>query len=60
MRRVAAELVLCVGGLLVAALVLAAADLGRVGGIAIELAGAAAAVALVWITVVTLRPASSP
>jgi hypothetical protein len=60
MRRLAAELVLCVGGLLVAALVLAAADLGRVGGIAIELAGAAAALALVWIAVVALGPASSP
>jgi len=55
-RRLAAELLLCVGGLLVAGLVLAAADLGRVGGTAIEIAGAAAAVALVWLAMAALRP----
>jgi hypothetical protein len=55
-RRLAAELVLCAGGLLVSALVLAAADVGRTAGIAIELAGAAAAVALVWLAVLGLRP----
>src|SRR5262249_26309418 len=55
-RRLAAELALCVGGLLVAALVLAAADLGRVGGTAIEIAGVAAAVALVWLAVRALSP----
>ncbi len=55
MRRLAGEFELCIGGLLVAALVLAAADVGRVGGIAIELAGAAAAVALVWIAAIGLR-----
>ena len=54
LRRLAAELVLCVGGLLVAALVLAAADLGRVSGTAIEIAGVAAAVALVWLAVSAL------
>jgi hypothetical protein len=54
-RRLVAELALCVGGLLVSALVLAAADLGRVGGLAIELAGAGAAVALVWLAVGALR-----
>jgi hypothetical protein len=54
-RRLVAELALCVGGLLVSALVLAAADLGRVGGVAIELAGAGAAVALGWLAVTALR-----
>lgn len=54
-RRLVAELALGVGGLLVSALVLAAADLGRVGGIAIELAGTGAAVALVWLAVTALR-----
>jgi len=58
-RRLTAELVVCAGGLLVSALVLAAADLGRTGGVAIELAGAAAAVALLWLAVAALRPASS-
>lgn len=54
-RRLVAEVALCVGGLLVSTLVLAAADLGRVGGVAIELAGAGAAVALVWLAVTALR-----
>jgi hypothetical protein len=54
-RRLVAEVVLCLGGLGVSALVLAAADLGRLGGIAIELAGAAAAVTLAWLAVGTLR-----
>jgi hypothetical protein len=48
-----------VGGLLLAALVLAAADIGRVGGIAIEAAGALAAVALVWLAATALRPPPS-
>lgn len=54
-RRLVAEVALCLGGLLVSSLVLAAADLGHVGGIPVELAGALAAVALVWLGLTTLR-----
>jgi hypothetical protein len=56
LRRLVAEIALCLGGLAVSALVLAAADLGRLGGIGIELAGAAAAVALAWLAAELLRP----
>lgn len=55
LRRLGAEAALCLGGLVVSALVLAAADLGRVSGVAVEAAGALAAVALAWIALSTLR-----
>ena len=55
LRRLVSEVALCLGGLLVSALVLAAADLGRVSGVAVEVAGALAAVALVWLALATLR-----
>jgi hypothetical protein len=55
LRRLVAEVGLCLGGLAVSALVLAAADLGHLGGLGIELAGAAAAVALAWLALGTLR-----
>jgi hypothetical protein len=56
LRRLVAEMLLCLGGLMLAGLVLAAADLGPVGGVAIEVAGAVAAVALVSLAVAALRP----
>jgi len=54
LRRLAAELGLGIGGLAVSALVLAAADVGRVGGVAIEVVGAIAAGALLWLAWRTL------
>jgi hypothetical protein len=54
-RRLVAELGLCLGGLAVSALVLAAADIGRVGGVAIEVVGALAAATLLWLALQTLR-----
>jgi len=60
LRRLVAEVALCCAGLVLSALVLAAADLGHVGGIAIELAGALAAAALAWLALDSLRrPAAS-
>lgn len=55
LRRLVAEIALCLGGLVVSALVLAAADLGHVGGVAVELTGAVAAVALIWLALTTLH-----
>ena len=55
LRRLVAETGLCLGGLTVAALVLAAADLGHLGGTGIEVAGALAAVALAWLAAAALR-----
>jgi hypothetical protein len=55
LRRLVAELGLCVGGLAISALVLAAADIGRVGGVAIEVVGAIAAGALLWLALQALR-----
>jgi hypothetical protein len=49
LRRFVAEIVLCLGGLALAAVVLAAADLGRPGGVAIEAVGVGAAAALAWL-----------
>lgn len=55
LRRLGLELSLCLGGMLLSALVLAAADLGRIRGIAIEAAGAAAATVLLWLVLDALR-----
>ena len=55
LRRLTAEVALCLGGLLVSALVLAAADLGHVRGVAVELAGAVAAIGVVWLALSALR-----
>jgi hypothetical protein len=55
LRRLVAELGLCVGGLAISALVLAAADIGRVGGVVIEVVGAIAAGALLWLALQALR-----
>ena len=55
LRRLVAELGLCVAGLAIAALVLAVADIGRVGGVAIEVVGAIAAAALLWLALQALR-----
>jgi hypothetical protein len=57
LRRLVAELGLCAGGLAVSALVLAAADVGRVRGVAIEVVGVIAATTLLWLAARTLaRP----
>ncbi|HXY17561.1 MAG TPA: hypothetical protein VEH79_05280 [Gaiellaceae bacterium] len=55
LRRLAAEIALCLGGLALAALVLAATDIGHHGGVAVQIAGAGAAVALAALAVDTLR-----
>jgi hypothetical protein len=48
LRRLVSELGLCLAGFAVSALVLAAADIGRVRGVSIEVVGAIAATALLW------------
>jgi len=55
LRRLVAEVLLCLGGLALAALVLAASDLGHGGEGAVQLAGAAAAIALAWLALSLLR-----
>jgi hypothetical protein len=55
LRRLVVELGLCVGGMALAALVLAAADIGRIGGVAIEVVGAVAAATLLWLAFRALR-----
>jgi len=55
LRRLTAEISLCLGGLALAALVLAAADIGHGGNAAVQVAGAAAAIALAVLAAVSLR-----
>ena len=56
-RRLGFELALVLGGLTLAAVVLALADVSRVGVTGIELVGGAAAAALLGLAVLELRPA---
>jgi len=56
-RRLGFELALVLGGLALAAAILAVADISKVGGAGIELVGAAAAAGLLGLAVLALRPA---
>jgi len=60
LRRLVAELGLCAGGLALSALVLAAADIGRVRGVAIEVVGTVAAAALLWLALRALARPDRP
>ena len=55
-RRLGFELALALGGLVLAAAVLALADASRIGGAGIEIVGGAAAAALLGLAVLALRP----
>jgi hypothetical protein len=55
LRRLTAELALCLGGLALAAVVLAASDVGHGGNVAVQVAGTAAAIALALLLVAALR-----
>ncbi len=55
-RRIGFELILVLAGLVLAAVVLALADVGRVGWAGIELVGSVAAIALLGLAVLALRP----
>jgi peptidoglycan/LPS O-acetylase OafA/YrhL len=59
LRRLTVELALCLGGLALAALVLAATDVGHGGNTAVQVAGAAAAIALAVLAVAGLRRSPS-
>jgi hypothetical protein len=55
LRRLTAEISLCLGCLALAALVLAAADIGHGGNEAVQVAGAVAAIALAVLAAASLR-----
>jgi hypothetical protein len=57
LRRLAFELALVLGGLLLAAGLLATADVSRVGGVGIELVGAAAAAGVLGLALLAVRRA---